>query len=493
MISAKDRPDLASEGGITAFRRKYIGRIKIVNQKGIPVDTFYQELVELFPEHFDEQITHPADQLMKIADTIDFIKPINYNPYGMDIEEASRDLAYEIISSAYFNIDEAPPTFADKKKIELEKLKMKYNQKVKTVRNEYRSKYNDRLQNIRKENAKKIADLKEKSKTATAEEKQAYNERIAKLKDENFLKLKAQQDRFDERMQIARKRRERRVEVGKYKERIKIISKDLSNMLLRPDDKKHIPAGLKGSIIQVCKLLDFETGITGPQGEPTQVALRLRALQAQYAKLANEADESISSFYDEDMSVALNRILADTTQGRRINQLSPEELQEVYNIMRHIRHIVGLENKMFSDTIKESVAVAGEGQIMHHNSSKEFKQMDAIAKNKVLKSFADLLGKGNLKPYYFFKQLGGNLTSLYKGVRDGEDTFIRNFEKGKYYAKETVDKYDYFSWAKDDKPQEFKTAKGDSISLTIGEKIIYLHGISKGARQRTYIEWWSSS
>lgn len=474
MISAKDRGDLASEGGIVKFRRKYIGKIRIVNENGIPVDSFYKELIELYPEHFSEDVTHPADQLIKIADIIDFIKPINYNPYGMDIDEAARDLAYEIISSSYFDISEAPPTFADKKKFELEKLKTKYNQRVREVRNEYKIKYNDRLQEIRKENAKKISDLKDKAKTATAEEKQAYNDKIARLKDNNLQKLQAQQDRFEERMQMGRARREQRVEVSKYKTRIKKLTKDLSNMLLKPDDKKHIPAGLKGSILQVCKLLDFETGITGPQGEPTQVSEKLRALQTQYTKLANETDDDISSFYDEDMSIALDE-LAGATQGRRINQLTSDELQQVYNIMKHIRHIVALENKMFSETIKESVAFAGEDQIMHLSNSSEFKQMDVVYKNKALKAFSDLLGKGNLKPYYFFKKLGGNLQTLYKGIRDGEDSFVRNFEKGKGYAKDAIDKYDYFSWAKDDKPQEFKTIKGDTISLTIGEKLyIYM-------------------
>lgn len=474
MISAKDRGDLASEGGIVNFRKKYIGKLRIVNENGIPVDSFYKELVELYPEHFSEEITHPADQLIKIADVIDFIKPINYNPYGMDIDEAARDLAYEIISSSYFDISEAPPTFADKNKIELEKLKTKYNQRVREVRNEYKTKYNNRLQEIRKENAKKISDLKDKAKTATAEEKQAYNDKIARLKDDNLQKLKAQQDRFDERMQMGRARRERRAEINKYKDKIKKLTKDLSNMLLKPDDKKHIPAGLKGSILQVCKLLDFETGITGPQGEPTQVALRLRALQAQYALLEKEGYDNISTFYDEDISIAINE-LSDATNGRRINQLTSEELQQVYNIMKHIRHIVTLENKMFNENIKESVTFAGESQIIHHNNSNEFKQMDVVAKNKALKAFADLLGKGNLKPYYFFKQLGGNLQTLYKGIRDGEDTFVRNFEKGKDYAKDVINKHDYFSWAKDDKPQEFRTIKGDIISLTIGEKLyIYM-------------------
>jgi len=199
ILSQKDRSDLASEGGINNFRKKYIGRIKIVTENGIKVDEYFHDLSQRYPEYFNEdEISHPADQLIKIADTIDFIKPIYHNPYGMNIDEAARDLAYDIISTAYFDVKQAPSTFADKKKIELEKLKMKYNKKVREIHDEYRTKYSERLANIKVENDKKISALMEKSKTANAEEKETYKQQIGKLRDQNIQKLKAQQERFAE-------------------------------------------------------------------------------------------------------------------------------------------------------------------------------------------------------------------------------------------------------------------------------------------------------
>lgn len=479
MISAKDRPDLASEGGLNNFRRKYLGKIKLVASGGISVDTFYQNLCQKYPEYFSEDITHPAEQLVKIADTIDFIKPINYNPYGMNIDEAAQDLAYDIISSAYFDIKQASPTFADNKKTELEKVKMQYNKKVKELREGYRNKYNERLAEVKKENEAKIVDIqekfKEKAKSASAEEKQAYKEKIDKLRDQNLQKLKAQQDRFTERMEMGRARRNRNIEANKYKDRIKKITKDLSDMLLKPSEKKHLPSGFNDAIRNVCQILDFDTGTLGPKGEPTQAALRWRKLQEAYSELGKNEEYDINSFYSEDMEADLAE-LGSVVEGKRVNQLNYEELEKVYNIMKHIKHIVSQENKMFSDNIKETTSDTAENIIVKLNAQKSYSQYEVVEKNKGLNFFSEMLTKGNIKPYYFFKQIGGEMERLYTNIRNGEDKFIANFKKGNEYAHDVEKRYQYHTWSgKNDKAEEFTTDKGIKISLTTGEKLyIYL-------------------
>ncbi len=60
-LSEQDKADLGDYGD---FRRRNMGRLNIVNQGGIPVDVKYQELAATYPELFDPQISHPADQLL---------------------------------------------------------------------------------------------------------------------------------------------------------------------------------------------------------------------------------------------------------------------------------------------------------------------------------------------------------------------------------------------------------------------------------------------
>ena len=64
-ISEKDRADIPD---FEDFRKSNMGRLRIVSENGIPVDTKYQELRQRYPELFPEDITHPGAQLEAIAD-----------------------------------------------------------------------------------------------------------------------------------------------------------------------------------------------------------------------------------------------------------------------------------------------------------------------------------------------------------------------------------------------------------------------------------------
>ena len=64
-ISERDRANIAD---FNDFRRRQFGRLRIVNQGGLPVDTAYDELRSMAPELFPEDIAHPADQLVHMAE-----------------------------------------------------------------------------------------------------------------------------------------------------------------------------------------------------------------------------------------------------------------------------------------------------------------------------------------------------------------------------------------------------------------------------------------
>jgi len=285
---------------------------------------------------------------------------------------------------------------------------------------------------------------------------------------------------------MARAKRERRHEANRYKDRINKITKELSDMLLRPNDKKHIPAGLRASIINVCKLLNLETGIKGLGGEPTQVSLRLANLQAAYTKLGRDAEDSLDSFYSEDIEADIAE-LTESVAGKRINQLGYEDMKKVYNIMKHLKYIVNQENKTFIKNISDTVSVIGDSIIFKLSSMKKFSQFDAVANNRVLNAFSDMLNKGNIKPYYFFKQIGGELERLYTNIRNGEDAFVENFQSGNEFAHKVEKKYDYASWSgKKDESEEFVTSSGAKLELTTGEKL-YIYMAFKREQGKNHI------
>ncbi|MBE7063545.1 MAG: hypothetical protein E7390_07160 [Ruminococcaceae bacterium] len=102
-ISEEDRSSIADFG---AFRKSAFGKLRIVNEGGLPVDVAYAELEEMAPELFPEDITHPADQLQhmfEVADGIRISEQTLDEAYGEDAEtfrEAARDEFHTEINSA---------------------------------------------------------------------------------------------------------------------------------------------------------------------------------------------------------------------------------------------------------------------------------------------------------------------------------------------------------------------------------------------------------
>lgn len=64
-LNEADRADFADWAD---FRKSTIGTLRIVNEGGLPVDIAYSELSDMAPELFPRDITHPADQLRRMAE-----------------------------------------------------------------------------------------------------------------------------------------------------------------------------------------------------------------------------------------------------------------------------------------------------------------------------------------------------------------------------------------------------------------------------------------
>ncbi|MGM9601779.1 MAG: hypothetical protein ACI3W5_09425 [Faecousia sp.] len=69
-LDARDQGDIVD---FLDFKKRSRWTLRIVNEGGIPVDTFYDELRGMAPELFPEEITHPADQLVKMYEVANSI------------------------------------------------------------------------------------------------------------------------------------------------------------------------------------------------------------------------------------------------------------------------------------------------------------------------------------------------------------------------------------------------------------------------------------
>lgn len=89
-ISEQDKRDIAD---FNDFRKSAFGSLRIVNDGGLPVDVAYQELQGMAGELFPEDITHPADQLVRmfeVARSIEKVEKSLSEYYGRDAAEFKR-------------------------------------------------------------------------------------------------------------------------------------------------------------------------------------------------------------------------------------------------------------------------------------------------------------------------------------------------------------------------------------------------------------------
>ena len=84
------RADAAQSAGFenwAEFRKANFGRVGFANE-GLPVDTYYMELSERYPELFPDGITNPGEQAAHIADVVNTIRESGINEYQLyDIED----------------------------------------------------------------------------------------------------------------------------------------------------------------------------------------------------------------------------------------------------------------------------------------------------------------------------------------------------------------------------------------------------------------------
>ncbi|MFR6332954.1 MAG: hypothetical protein ACLUOI_32075 [Eisenbergiella sp.] len=246
-LPESQRGDLDIVGGYTAFRKKYFGKLRLGNT-GVDVDTAYAELSGKYPELFPETIVNPADQLLHIANVIDSIRPQISNPYQADIDEMSYMVGQQIFD-AYFDVRNLPPTKADRMAAEADRVRREYSKRMDKYREELKGRYREPK---RKQQAKvELQEVKKQYENANIKDREQYKQKMQELRDYKNLKIRAEQELYQKRLE---ERRERTEASQTRKSIIKEVM-ELQRWLLNPTDKKHVPEGLRKTLAEFLEVL----------------------------------------------------------------------------------------------------------------------------------------------------------------------------------------------------------------------------------------------
>ena len=467
------------------FRKRNLGRMKLVNGTQTNIDQVYQELSYNWPEFFDEQVqSTPTDQLLQISMVLNDINRVTeYNPYQGDMQQATAGAANEIIET-FFDLPQTKKTFADRAALRLEEAKAQG--KI-------------RLAEAKAQSAEKLAEQKAQSRAAKdrallgeqmaggralAKQKRMSAERLQKVRDQNAEKLAQLREANRARVEqvIAKERQTRERQLEQLKElyqaseakgrerraarelRAKITRHvaDLSRKLLKPTDQQHIPEVLRKPVAKLLESINLESAYTvgedgkrtkGGEGDPVKRTRAFLALKDAYERIAAEDGGDIvfdpSLLGGADVQGSFSAVLS--MGDKRLADMSREELEQVWQVVKAVEYSVSTAGKVlsqskFAQTREWAEEFQRENQTKPRNRSKIGGELDLST------------------PYTFFAQYGEAGHAIYRMLRDAQDHQQVMVNQVEERVKKLVDEKTVQRLGKE--TRTFQLADGNTLTLT---------------------------
>lgn len=379
------------------FRKRNLGRMRLVNGTETNIDQVYKDLSERWPEFFDEQMqVTPTDQLLQISQVLNEVGRVDtYNPFSTNMQEAVAGAANEIMET-FFDLPQTKKTFADRAALRLEEAKGKGRQQVQKVREDY----SQRLAQLREQNRERVQKV-------IAKERETRAKKIDALKENYKAKDAAVRER--------RTARELRAKITRH-------AGDLSQKLLRPSDKQHIPEEMRGAVAAMLESINQESRYTVDEngkrvkdgsGTPTKRTEAFRALKEQYSKIAAEGgdlviDPSLLGSDAEGIKGGFDAVIA--MKDTKLADMSVSQLQTVWQVVKAVEHSVNTAGKVLSAGKYKRTADWAQALSVETSSRR--------SKNSLTRSHASI----DLEtPYTFFSHYGQAGKDIYRMLRNAQD------------------------------------------------------------------------
>ena len=347
-----------------------------------------------------------------------------------------------------------------------------------------------------------LAEYKQKAEAKQKETTERYREArkkaVAKARETAEKRMKK---KHEESLQNDRERREKTA----MRHKIQNVVKELNDLLLSNDKKRHVPDSMKKAVTEALELVNMDTVgseeraayyanlIAKEQAkeEPDQAKIdaytvtmenilrqgekigqRLKDLRDAYEEIQNSDDPDIANAYDPVIAGSLKE-LAGSIGNTSLRNMTIEQLSDVYDMYRMVLTRVRDANKSFLNEKKESISnlasrVVGEVRM----TGGEHKYRAAVL------DFFRKFEWNNLKPVYAFEHIGSaTLTEAFNSVRAGEDTWAKDVTEAREYYLDKAKKYGYDSWDFK-KKYTFENDADQKFELTL-EQILSLYAYSK--------------
>ena len=414
-LSEEDSRDIPDYGD---WRKHQMGRM-VIRKGHTNIDQVYQEMSELWPEFFDEQReNNPVDQLLRIAEVMDGIYNVEeYNPFGPYMQQAITGAANEIMER-FFDLPQTRATFADRQARKLDDTK---------------AKGRERVQKVREQNAARLAELRQQNRERTA--KAVERERTRRV--EQIGKLKQRHREKDAVGQERRSARELRAKIMRH-------ASALSQKLLRPSDKQHIPESLRQAVAAMLDSINLESAYTTDpntgkrvkdgSGTPTKRTEAFRALRLAYAEIAKDGGD-YTLIIDPDLMDNLNEL--EAMKNTPIAEMGTDQLATVWATLKAVEASIRTANKMLGTSRFETISGFADGI-----RSDNILRQDRGDYRGVAGKVDRLVNLDMLTPQGYFHRLGKTGEELFRMMRAAQDHHITIMQQAQEKTAEIVGKTD---------------------------------------------------
>lgn len=452
-------------GSAGAFRKAIGSAVSIRNEGGTPLDVFFAEMHESYPDYFRDDMGD-AGLGVELADIIDRLK----NTESVD---ALEERYYE------------------------EEIRAELSQKIQSAVAAY---------------VKPLKTVADKFAAKAAEREKAFAAEKKAMADKFATKAAAKEKAFaEEKKSMEAKREAEKQKRARTEARSKIVRtvQALNDYLLNSDKGRHVPLHMQKPVAELLSALNLDrsaideriTKLRGELRDPRNmgnerklmaitdkiryweskrhggVQGKLEELSRAYRKISQSTDPAIAAGFDENVQKKLDEIV-ETVGDTPLGAMNEEQLELVYNALTMTLTRIRNANKLFRQEKTASV------DAMSAEVSRELRPAAAEAKTMRRRSAVFLSRQhwNNYKPIYAFRRIGSSaLTRLYESVRAGEDVAAVDYHEAHVKWSELRQKYHTSEWEMD-RSYPFTDRDGNKFNLTLDEIFtVYAH-VQRGAQ-----------
>lgn len=402
------------------FRKQHMGTMKLNKTEGTPVDTIYAEMTEMFGEgYFPSDVYTEADKLYRIADVLDGMDAIYQNPFAGYRDAAVQEIANDIIDGMISDQVRQKKTYADRVALE----KQEAVGRVREMLYKEREKRKGQIKQLRKE----------------------YNEKTQKGREKRYA--------TEMRARIARH------------------TGSISEKLLRPTDKKHIPEELRVVVADLLRNINLESAYSYDEngrlrknagGDPTRRTQEAVKLKKAYEDIIAREGNMVVDPDLLDSGGLLDSLAA--LGGKRIADMNVAELETVWNAVRAIEATLTSYNRTLANQKYARTSEWADSLMMGSMSRKR-------RNRKISLDMAD--------PYTFFSAYGDGGMQVYRTLRNAQDREHVMLTELRDAAKKFLDADVYKNRFE---RHTFTTSRGVELTLT-NEQIMNLYNLAKRGEQ----------